>query len=47
MLAGEGWLDMKHRRGALLIARPTTLRVAPEVERRFVQWLVGQHKCDW
>jgi DNA-binding transcriptional regulator YhcF (GntR family) len=32
MLADEGWLDLKHHRGALLIARPTTLRVAPEVE---------------
>jgi GntR family transcriptional regulator len=32
MLADEGWLDLKHHRGKLLIARPTTLRVAPEVE---------------
>jgi hypothetical protein len=47
MLADEGWLDLKHRRGALLIARPTTLRLAPEVEGRFVQRLVGQQKCDW
>lgn len=38
-LADEGWLDLKRRRGAQVIARTTPLTAPPESEVKFVQRL--------
>jgi DNA-binding transcriptional regulator YhcF (GntR family) len=38
-LAEEGWLDLRRRRGALVIARPTPLTPPPEAEPKFAQRL--------
>jgi GntR family transcriptional regulator len=38
-LAEEGWLDLKRRRGAQVIARATPLTAPPESELKFLQRL--------
>lgn len=38
-LAGEGWLDLRRRRGALVIERAAPSKVHPETEAKFVQRL--------
>jgi GntR family transcriptional regulator len=38
-LAEEGWLDLRRRRGAQVIARPTPQNAPPEAEVKFAQRL--------
>jgi len=38
-LAEEGWLDLRRRRGALVIERPTPETAHPEAEPKFAQRL--------
>jgi GntR family transcriptional regulator len=38
-LAAEGWLDLRRRRGAQVIERPTPRTVPPEAEVKFAQRL--------
>jgi GntR family transcriptional regulator len=39
-LAEEGWLDLRRRRGALVVERPTPRTVPPEAETKFAQRLL-------